>query len=138
MLPAALRLTRPDDFARAIRRGRRAGRRSLVVHLLYQDDNDHPARAGLVVSRAVGGSVVRHRVSRRLRHLLREELAGLATGSLLVVRAHPAAAASSYAQLREDLSSALRAAARRPSRTGHTGTTTVESRTGTSERGVCR
>ena len=44
------------------------------------DPADAPPRAGLVVSRAVGGSVVRHRVARRLRHLLRPRLATPAPG----------------------------------------------------------
>src|SRR5215470_20013971 len=34
VLPAAVRMRRSDDFARAVRRGRRAGRGSLVVHYL--------------------------------------------------------------------------------------------------------
>jgi ribonuclease P protein component len=66
-------------------------------------------RAGFVVSRAVGGSVVRHRVARRLRHVVRDRLAGLPPGSRLVVRALPAAAEASSAALANDLDSGLRA-----------------------------
>ena len=138
MLPAAQRLTRSEDFARTIRRGQRAGRRTLVAHLLPGVDPDRPARAGLVVSKAVGGSVVRHRVSRRLRHLLREELAGLPVGTLLVIRAQPPAATAPHAELRADLSSAVRAAAGRAARTMQTGTTTVDAPAGTSQKGVHR
>jgi ribonuclease P protein component len=69
-------------------------------------------RAGLVVSKAVGGSVVRHRVSRRLRHLLAPRLRTLPAGSVLVVRALPPAASASSAELAEDLDSGLSSARR--------------------------
>jgi ribonuclease P protein component len=67
-----------------------------------------PAQAGLVVSRAVGGSVVRSRTSRRLRHLLRDRLPALPPGTRVVVRAAPAAGAATSARLGADLDAALR------------------------------
>ena len=72
------------------------------------DPVDLAPRAGFVVSRAVGGSVVRHRVARRLRHLVRPHLIDLPPGARLVVRALPAAAAASAARLADDLESGLR------------------------------
>ncbi len=66
-----------------------------------------PARAGFVVSKAVGGSVVRHRVVRRLRHVVGARLVDLPVGSVLVVRALPAAASASSERLAADLGSAL-------------------------------
>jgi ribonuclease P protein component len=62
---------------------------------------------GFVVSKAVGPAVTRNRVKRRLRHLMRERLAGLDDGSLLVVRAQPAAAAATYADLGDELDRCL-------------------------------
>jgi ribonuclease P protein component len=67
-----------------------------------------PTRVGFVVSKAVGNSVVRHRVSRRLRHLMRDRLGTLPLGCTLVIRALPAAAAASSADLGTDLDAALR------------------------------
>ena len=58
---------------------------------------------GFVVSKAVGGAVVRNRVKRRLRHLVRERLSDLPASGVLVVRAQPAAASASYAVLAADL-----------------------------------
>ncbi len=116
MLPAGSRLTRRDEFASAIRRGRRVGRARLVVHLhvpAVPDPAEPAPRAGFVVSRAVGGSVVRHRVTRRLRHLVRDRLAGLPEGARLVVRALPPSAQASSAVLADDLDSALRTVLRR-------------------------
>ncbi|MDG4790939.1 ribonuclease P protein component [Micromonospora sp. WMMD1102] len=140
MLAAAQRLRRSSDFAAAIRGGRRAGRGSVVVHLdqagtpasptpaspatasartrtasepVRSTGAGHepaPARAGFVVSKAVGGAVVRNSVRRRLRHLVRDRLPALPPGSTLVVRALPAAAESSYTRLGADLDAALAAA----------------------------
>ncbi|WP_083462586.1 ribonuclease P protein component [Kitasatospora griseola] len=125
MLPTENRLRRRQDFATAVKRGRRAGRPLLVVHLHREaapdggsdrnsDSRPHvaeglpSARAGFVVSKAVGPAVVRNVVKRRLRHLVRERLSRLPAGSLIVVRALPAAATASYAELGHDLDAALR------------------------------
>jgi ribonuclease P protein component len=121
MLASAARLRRRNEFAATVRGGRRAARGTVVVHLLtvptpHPDDTPAragiqvPARAGFVVSRAVGGAVVRNRVKRRLRHLVRPHLETLPPGTDLVVRALPAAADRSYAELGEDLAAALSAA----------------------------
>ena len=65
------------------------------------------ARAGFVIGRAVGGSVVRHRAVRRLRHLVRDRLRLLPAGSMLVVRALPPAAEADSAALGRELDVAL-------------------------------
>jgi ribonuclease P protein component len=117
VLPAPHRMRHRDDFTRAVRRGRRAGRPLLAVHLLAPTVAGEgraaapalaaPALVGLVVSRAVGPAVTRTRVKRRLRHVTAQRLERLAPGSLLVVRANPAAAAASSAALAVDLDGAL-------------------------------
>jgi ribonuclease P protein component len=66
-----------------------------------------PARVGLVVSKAVGNAVVRNRVKRRLRHLAREHVSSLPGSAVLVVRALPAAASATYAELERDLARGL-------------------------------
>jgi ribonuclease P protein component len=111
MLDRAHRLRRRTDFAAAIRQGRRSGRATLVVHL-HRTDESGPPRAGFIVPRSVGGAVVRNTVQRRLRQLVRERLAELPAGGMLVVRALPAAAGAPPARLAGDLAAALRAAAR--------------------------
>ena len=113
MLPREHRLHRPADFTEVVRRGRRSSRPLLTVHALLGDDGDQTrARAGLVVSKAVGGSVVRSAVSRRLRHLLRERLVVLPSGSRIVVRAGTSAGSASSASLAADLDAALPGALR--------------------------
>ena len=117
MLSSDHRLHRSSDFSEVVRRGRRASRPLLTVHcLLDPAPGKTPARAGLVVSKAVGGSVVRHRTARRLRHLLRERVSDLPAGTRVVVRASPAAAGATSAALAGDLDGALAAAVRERSR----------------------
>ncbi|MQA08471.1 MAG: ribonuclease P protein component [Pseudonocardiaceae bacterium] len=106
MLPASARVRRSEEFRSVTRHGRRAGRRRLVVHAIVGHGGS--ARAGFVVSKAVGNSVVRHRVVRRLRHLVATRLGTLEAGSTLVVRALPQAANASSAELGADLDGALR------------------------------
>ncbi|MFK3982586.1 ribonuclease P protein component [Micromonospora sp. NPDC050397] len=135
MLAAAQRLRRSGDFTVAVRAGRRAGRGAVVVHLdlpptsspesatpepvrpAGAEPDSAPARAGFVVSKAVGPAVVRNSVRRRLRHLVRDRLADLPAGATLVVRALPGAGDLSYDRLAADLDGAI-SAARRPRRPG--------------------
>ncbi|AHI02197.1 hypothetical protein KALB_8840 [Kutzneria albida DSM 43870] len=69
---------------------------------------DERTRVGFVVSKAVGNSVVRHRVSRRLRHLVADRLAQLPPGTGVVVRALGPAGTATSAELGVDLDAALR------------------------------
>ncbi|MDP9417793.1 MAG: ribonuclease P protein component [Actinomycetota bacterium] len=110
MLPAGSRLRRRADFGAATRRGAgavRAAQPTLVVHLGVPVSASPQRLAGFVVPRAVGGAVVRNRVKRRLCHLVRDRLEKLPPGAHLVVRAQPAAATASSAQLSMDLDRAL-------------------------------
>jgi ribonuclease P protein component len=56
-----------------------------------------------VVSRAVGGAVVRNKVRRRLRALMGGHMESLPQGSLLVVRANPRAATARQSDLAAEL-----------------------------------
>lgn len=129
MLPARDRLTSSDEFSFVVRRGRRTGRPRLVVHAWWpglpvrdvrsggrataERDDTTPTRrdaprVGFVVSKAVGTAVVRHRVARRMRHLMRDRLAALPAGTLVVVRALPPAANAPSRELGVDLDAAFR------------------------------
>jgi ribonuclease P protein component len=106
VLPAAHRLTRAADFAVVTKRGRRVRSGVVVVYLLAEPP-DGPSRVGLVVGKAVGTSVVRHQVSRRLRAQLHERLDRIPAGARMVVRALPETATAGSAALGRDLSRAL-------------------------------
>lgn len=81
---------------------------------------DHESwRCGLVVSKAVGNAVVRHRVQRRLRHivmeLMREEALEPVAGHSwdLVIRAFPEITSLDHAQLRAEVLGAAQRARRK-------------------------
>lgn len=113
VLAAGQRLTDPDLFRAASRRGRRAGTRTVVAHLLLPAERQvcvmsgEPPRVGFVVSKAVGTAVVRNRVKRRLRHAMRDRTTTLPDGGVLVVRALAPAAEASYEELSGDLDRCL-------------------------------
>lgn len=90
MLPRRHRLVNGREFAATIRSGRRFRSGSLVGHLTSAGGTA-PPRIGLVVSKRVGNSVTRHRVSRVLRHAVRDCIDTLPAGSVLVLRALPGA-----------------------------------------------
>lgn len=111
MLPKHHRLRKPSDFTSVMRGGsglgaRRAGTTRLAVHRGPVDPlvtATHPARVGFVVSGAVGNSVVRHGVTRRLRALMAERISSCPDGMRLVVRANPAARQATSSELARDL-----------------------------------
>jgi ribonuclease P protein component len=79
----------------------------MVVHVLADDDGPASPVVGFVVSKAVGGAVVRNRTKRRLRALVRPLVDRLRPGTRVVVRAQPAAAAASSSTLSNDLAGTL-------------------------------
>jgi ribonuclease P protein component len=122
VLPAANRLRSSADFATVTRSGRRVRSGDVVVYLAAAPSESDPSprssvrlpsdqtaaiQAGLIVGRKVGGSVIRHQVSRRLRAQLAERLVLLPAGCRLVVRALPSAAGTSSRELGAQLDHAL-------------------------------
>jgi ribonuclease P protein component len=96
------------DFQFVMRRGFKSGRKTAVVYLVRT--GDATSMAGFAVSKAVGGAVIRNRVKRRMRAIMAELLPTFPPGTKVVVRALPASAGASFAQLHADLSGALTAA----------------------------
>jgi ribonuclease P protein component len=121
VLPAAHRLTRSADFAVVTRRGNKVRCGSVVVYLLAEPATG-TSRVGLIVGKAVGTSVVRHQVSRRLRAQLQDRLNRIPTGAKLVVRALPETSTAPSSALGSDLNRALDRLALAVPRTASAGT----------------
>lgn len=86
MLTKSARLTNSADFARTTKSGHRVTT-PFFVGYLYLTGLDNPAKCGLIINKTIGGSVVRHKLARKIRHALSAQLTNLPTGSLLVIRA---------------------------------------------------
>ncbi|WP_305093209.1 ribonuclease P protein component [Prescottella sp. R16] len=115
MLPEPYRLRRRSDFSVTVRRGRRMGRRDLVVHALEREPADpvvsasiEGPRFGLVVSKAVGPAVIRHRVARRFRHICAGLVDVVPTDTDVVIRALPGSATTTSRELDRQVRSVLK------------------------------
>jgi ribonuclease P protein component len=91
VLPKKARLTTSEDFAKATKSGLRLTSENLVGYLYISPaannvNNEQPAKCGLIINKSVGGSVMRHRIARQLRHDLAPNLDTFPTNSLFVVR----------------------------------------------------
>ena len=118
MLDRANRVTRPVDFRSAVRRGRRVVTPSFTLHVLQRSSVHSaipggdgveldPTRFGFIVTKAVGGAVVRNKVRRRLRAVSRELLPSLGDGRDIVMRALPGSDKLEWATLHAEIAGAL-------------------------------
>ena len=85
MLAKANRLRQRADFLKTTQLGQRFHSGSLTGFFLKVDDSDQP-KFGYIVSRRIGGSVDRHRVTRQLRHLSYPWVEKLPKTTYLVIR----------------------------------------------------
>lgn len=105
-------MRRSSEFTETMRKGVRARTGTVAVHLNTDLTSGSP-QVGFVVSKAVGNSVVRHAVQRKLRHVMRAQVDTLPEGSRVVVRALPSAARAPFMELNDDVVTALTSLRRR-------------------------
>ena len=105
MLSAQARLRRSSDIATVLRRGSRHTSEFLVLHVLREAGET--TQVAFAVGKNVGNSVIRHQVTRRLRHLAREAVPTLPAGTHVVVRALPGSGQARFADLQDSMSTAL-------------------------------
>ena len=108
VLPRAHRVVRADDFRRAVRHGRRTSTPSVVLYLLTSEPGG--PRFGVIVSKQVGGAVVRNHVRRRIQAICAGAMAMAQSSDLVVVRALPGARETSWDSLRAEIADGLRRA----------------------------
>lgn len=130
MVAAAHRISRGSDFDRTLKTGVRVTTRDLVVHVLPIAGSPVPVGGssadvrggvgsadiatvggpwlGLIVSKAVGNAVVRHRTARRLRAAFHDCVPHFPIHqTMLVIRARPSAADCSSLDLADQIADAL-------------------------------
>ena len=101
-LPRDERLRRRREFLTCYRRGRRR-HGSLLILYAFPNALSHP-RLGITASRKVGGSVLRHRLKRRIREVYRRWSGRTSLPAVdLVVHVRPAARGADFSDLRRDL-----------------------------------
>jgi ribonuclease P protein component len=82
----------------------------VLVHHVREADVDGPL-VGVIVSKHVGGAVVRNRVRRRIMAALGEYLSSLENQDLIVIRALPGAHQVPWDTLRTEIGEGIRRAA---------------------------
>ncbi|WP_045263523.1 ribonuclease P protein component [Microbacterium oxydans] len=107
MLARPYRLTRGSDYRLVVRRGSRCGGARVITSVLTTGEN-RAARFGFIISKQVGTAVVRNSVRRRLKAVCAEALPRVPEGTDVVIRALPASATASFAELRADVDRCLR------------------------------
>lgn len=105
MLPADARLRSSSDIAVTMRQGTKYSSRLIVLHVAREMSQS--TKVAFAVGKSVGNSVVRHLITRRLRHIVAQELDQFPIGSFVVVRALPGTATATFAQLEENVGFAL-------------------------------
>ena len=100
------------DFDATVKHGMRTVQPDVIVHIRRGSDRreDNGPRVGLIIAKAVGSAVERHRVARRLRHVARTLLGDLHRSDQVVIRALPSSRRVSSARLEQQLRTGLRRA----------------------------
>ncbi|MFS0853465.1 ribonuclease P protein component [Microbacterium sp. 179-I 3D4 NHS] len=106
MLARPYRLTRGSDYRLVVRRGSRCGGSHVITSMMTTGES-RPARFGFIISKQVGGAVVRNTVRRRLKAVCAAALPRVPEGTDVVIRALPASAVASYDDLRADVERCL-------------------------------
>ncbi len=102
MLTRGNRITRGTDYRAVVRGGARCAGSHTVTHVVSTSEQ-RPPRFGFIVSKHVGGAVVRNTVRRRLKAICAEALPDVRVGADVVIRALPTAAAADFSSLRAEV-----------------------------------
>lgn len=94
-------LKKNEDFRKVYRKGRSYGNRQLVLYVLENSSGNN--RLGISVSKKVGNSVVRHRLTRLIRESYRLHEEEFERGLDLVVIARTAAKDATYHEIESAL-----------------------------------
>lgn len=104
-------MRRSADFSHTVKHGVRAAQPDIVVHAYRTSSGaDTAPRVGFIVAKSVGNAVVRHRVTRRLRHAARGIIDELGPTERIVVRALPTSRDAEWSRLDAQLHAGVRRA----------------------------
>lgn len=106
MLARPHRLTRGTDYKSVVRSGVRCGGARVITSMLTTGEA-REARFGFIISKQVGTAVIRNTVRRRLKAVCADALADVPQGTDIVIRALPASASATFAELSADVTRCL-------------------------------
>ncbi|WP_300266044.1 ribonuclease P protein component [Microbacterium sp.] len=106
MLARPHRLTRGTDYKSVVRRGVRCGGARVITSMMSTGEA-REARFGFIISKQVGTAVIRNTVRRRLKAVCAAALTDVPEGTDVVIRALPASATASFAELAADVNRCL-------------------------------
>ena len=96
-------LKKNNEFQKVYRKGTSQANRYLVMYVLENKDRHMENRLGISVSKKVGNSVVRHRITRLIRESYRLNETSFRQGVDIVVVARPSAKDRSYQEIESAL-----------------------------------
>ncbi len=102
MLPRSNRVARADDFRATVRRGQRVATPHALLYVTQRSASES-TRFGFIVSKAVGNSVTRNLITRRLRAIGLEAVRSQPTGMDVVIRALPGSPAVPWTTLHDEI-----------------------------------
>jgi ribonuclease P protein component len=109
MLAQRNRLRKASEFALASK-GTRVSGENFLLHVRPPSAGVRqgaPVKVGLIVGKNVGGSVIRHRISRQIRHAIAPHIERFSEGTLVVVRANPGAGRTVNQNISGEISSLI-------------------------------
>jgi len=107
MLPKKNRLTSTKDFQNVTKTGVRVYSDVAVIYALANPTTQKNSEIGLIVSKVVGNSVVRHKVSRQIRNVVKEMLETIPGNIQIVIRALPAITEKDFSEINKILSESI-------------------------------
>jgi ribonuclease P protein component len=110
--PKSARLLKHADFQHVYEQGRRQFSANMTFFYLPRTAGAPAPRIGFTVSRALGGSVERNRIRRRVREAVRRHLAGLAPAVDVVINPKKSAMRADFTALEREVVTAFAAIGR--------------------------
>lgn len=107
MLPKKNRLTSTKDFQNVTKTGVRVYSDVAVIYALANPTSQKNSEIGLIVSKVIGNSVVRHKVSRQIRNVVKEILETIPGNIQIVIRALPAITDKDFSEINKILSESI-------------------------------
>jgi ribonuclease P protein component len=107
MLPKQNRLTSTKDFQNITKTGVRVYSDVAVIYTLANPTSQKNSQVGLIVSKVVGNSVVRHKISRQIRNIVKDQLQNIPGNIQMVIRALPAIKDKDFSEIKKILSESI-------------------------------